>query len=117
MLFIGNILDLFYYFLVCLLLFFLTINTSDALAHQKKSEEAIKYCRQGIELNPKDQNLHRILGDILLKKSDIDKALASYQQAIQIDSQQMNYIFPLISALIKEKTAADVNNREPQTAI
>jgi hypothetical protein len=33
MLFIGNILDLFYYFLVCLLLFFLTINTSDIILY------------------------------------------------------------------------------------
>jgi tetratricopeptide (TPR) repeat protein len=96
---------------------YLYICLSGTLAKLNKFDEAIKYCRQGIDLNPKNPNLHSTLGNIQLQKGNIDKAFASYQQAIQLNPQQMKNIFPQISAVIKEKTSANVYNREPQTVI
>jgi tetratricopeptide (TPR) repeat protein len=90
------------------------LHLGSSLAQQNKLDEAIKSYQQAIELNPENPNFHYILGNTQLQKGDVDEAFASYQQVIQLNPQQMNKIFSQISVVIKEKTHAHVNEREPQ---
>jgi tetratricopeptide (TPR) repeat protein len=83
----------------------------DAYLGIGNSEKGIECYRKAIELNPKDRQAHRFLGDVLEKKYDrtgdmkyLDEAIASFENAVEVDPEYATAISDLKRAKEKKGT-------------
>ncbi|GAB6030271.1 p21 protein (Cdc42 Rac)-activated kinase [Chamberlinius hualienensis] len=68
---------------------------------QRKFDEAIRVSRQANKLHPNLSYTHVVLGQALEKNNQLSEAEECYENAIQLDPQNFNYLHSL--SLIKQK--------------
>ena len=52
-----------------------------------RDEEAVEYAAQAVERTPDDASGHRRLGDLYRARQDMERAIASYQRAIELNDR------------------------------
>ena len=53
-----------------------------------RDEDALRYAKRAVALNPKDAGAHRRLGDLYRAGQDLARAIESYSTAIELDPRQ-----------------------------
>lgn len=60
-----------------------------------RDAEALRYAAEAVERNPDDASAHRRLGDLYRARQDIDRAVASYRRALELNERLYPVYFQL----------------------
>lgn len=60
-----------------------------------RDEEAVRYAEMAVERTPDDANAHRRLGDLYRARQDMERAVGSYQRAIELNDRLFSTYFDL----------------------
>jgi tetratricopeptide (TPR) repeat protein len=74
-----------------------------------RDEEAIGYARRAAERNPDDAAGHRRLGDLYRARQDVERAVAAYRRAIELDARLFSTYFDLAELYLAAGRPADAD--------
>ncbi|MCG9130002.1 VCBS repeat-containing protein [Candidatus Poribacteria bacterium] len=84
-----------------------------AVAHLRlqQSEEAEKWVKQGITVTPMESQLHFILSEVYQLKGETELAVASMEEAVRLDPEQLEFRYKLVRHYLGQRRNAEAQRQ------
>jgi cellulose synthase operon protein C len=74
-----------------------------------RDEDAVRYAEMAVQRTPDDATAHRRLGDLYRARQDVDRAIASYRRAIDLDERRFGTHFDLAELHLARGAVGDAD--------